>query len=474
MDKFLKFYIAGQWVDPVEPRKAAVINPATEEPAAYISMGSQADVDRAVEAARSAFPSYAQTSTAEKVAFFERVLPILKRRHGEIASLISQEMGCPITFANEAQVTSCIAHTETVIDVLKSYAFEEQVGSTRIIKEPIGVVGLITPWNWPLNQVVCKVLYALAAGCTIVLKPSEIAPLDATIFAEILEEAGLPAGVFNLVNGDGPTVGEAISRHPDIDMVSFTGSTRAGVLVAKAAADSVKRVTQELGGKSANIVFDDADLDTAVRSCVRAISANSGQTCDAPTRLLIARHQYEKAVEIAADEARKHTVGDPADPKTMVGPVANRVQFEKIQRLISHGVAAGARVAAGGPGRPEGLERGFYIQPTIFADVSPDMAIAREEIFGPVLVLIPYDSEDEAVEIANDTEYGLAGYVSSGDLERARRVARRLRAGSIFVNSPDFDVRAPFGGYKRSGNGREVGAYGLTEYLEVKSVVGHG
>ena len=474
MDKFLKFYIAGQWVDPVEPRKAAVINPATEEPAAYISMGSQADVDRAVKAARSAFPSYAQTSTAEKVAFFERVLPILKRRHGEIASLISQEMGCPITFANEAQVTSCIAHTETVIDILKSYAFEEQVGSTRIIKEPIGVVGLITPWNWPLNQVVCKVLYALAAGCTIVLKPSEIAPLDATVFAEILEEAGLPAGVFNLVNGDGPTVGEAISRHPDIDMVSFTGSTRAGVLVAKAAADSVKRVTQELGGKSANIVFDDADLDAAVRSCVRAICANSGQTCDAPTRLLIARHQYEKAVEIAADEARKHTVGDPTDPKTMVGPVANRVQFEKIQRLISNGVAAGARVAAGGPGRPEGLDRGFYIRPTIFADVSPDMAIAREEIFGPVLVLIPYDSEDEAVEIANDTEYGLAGYVSSGDLERARRVARRLRAGSIFVNSPDFDVRAPFGGYKRSGNGREAGAYGLTEYLEVKSVVGHG
>ena len=474
MDKFLKFYIAGEWVDPIEPRAVPVINPATEEPTAHISMGTQADVDRAVKAARLAFPGYSQTSTAEKVAFFERVLPILRRRHGEIASLISREMGCPITFANEAQVTSCVAHTETVIDVLKSYVFEEQVGSTRIIKEPIGVVGLITPWNWPLNQVVCKVLYALAAGCTIVLKPSEIAPLDATIFAEILEEAGLPAGVFNLVNGDGPTVGEAISRHPGIDMVSFTGSTRAGVLVAKAAADSVKRVTQELGGKSANIIFDDADLDAAIRSCVRAVLANSGQTCDAPTRLLVARHQYEKAVEIAADEARKHTVGDPSDPKTMLGPVANRTQFEKIQRLISNGVAGGARVAAGGPGRPEGLERGFYIRPTIFADVSPDMEIAREEIFGPVLVMIPYDSEDEAVEIANDTEYGLAGYVSSADLERARRVARRLRAGSIFVNSPDFDVRAPFGGYKRSGNGREAGAYGLTEYLEVKSVIGHG
>lgn len=474
MDKFLKFYIAGQWVDPVEPRAVAVINPATEEPTAHVSMGTQADVDRAAKAAQQAFPSYSQTSTAQRIAFFERVLPILRRRHQEIASLISREMGCPITFANEAQVTSCIAHTETVIDVLKSYRFEEQVGSTRIVKEPIGVVGLITPWNWPLNQVVCKVLYALAAGCTIVLKPSEIAPLDATIFAEILEEAGLPAGVLNLVNGDGPTVGEAISRHPGIDMVSFTGSTRAGVLVAKAAAESVKRVTQELGGKSANIIFDDADLDAAVRSCVRAAFMNSGQTCDAPTRLLVARHQYADAVEIAADEASKHTVGDPSDPKTVLGPVANRVQFEKIQRLISNGVAAGARVAAGGPGRPEGLERGFYIRPTIFADVSPDMEIAREEIFGPVLVVIPYDSEDEAVEIANDTEYGLAGYVSSADVERARRVARRLRAGSIFVNSPDFDVRAPFGGYKRSGNGREAGAYGLTEYLEVKSIVGHG
>lgn len=474
MNKFAKFYIAGQWVDPIEPRTAAVINPATEEPTAEISMGSRADVDRAVRAAQEAFPTYSQTSTKAKIELFERILPILRRRHGEIAALISQEMGCPITFANEAQVASCVAHTETIIDVLKSYQFEEQLGSTRIVKEPIGVVGLITPWNWPLNQVVCKVLYALAAGCTIVLKPSEIAPLDSTIFAEILEEAGLPAGVFNLVNGDGPTVGEAISSHYGIDMVSFTGSTRAGILVARAAADTVKRVTQELGGKSANIIFDDADLEPVVRAGVRAVLLNSGQTCDAPTRMLVARQQYETAVRIAADEASKFTLGDPADPQTMLGPVANRNQFEKIQHLIASGVSSGARVVVGGVGRPQGLKRGFFVKPTIFADVSPDMAIAREEIFGPVLVMIPYDSEAEAVSMANASEYGLAAYVSSGNIERARRVARQLRAGSIFVNCPDFDVRAPFGGYKRSGNGREAGAYGLAEYLEVKSIVGHG
>jgi aldehyde dehydrogenase (NAD+) len=307
-----------------------------------------------------------------------------------------------------------------------------------------------------------------------VLKPSEIAPLDATIFAEILEEAGLPAGVFNLVNGDGATVGEAISSHTGIDMVSFTGSTRAGILVARAAADTVKRVTQELGGKSANIIFDDADLEPVVRAGVRGVLLNSGQTCDAPTRMLVARQQYETAVRIAADEASKFTLGDPADPQTTLGPVANRIQFEKIQHLIASGVSSGARVVIGGVGRPEGLKRGFFVKPTIFADVSPDMAIAREEIFGPVLVMIPYDSEAEAVSIANASEYGLAAYVSSGNIERARRVARQLRAGSIFVNCPEFDVRAPFGGYKRSGNGREAGAFGLAEYLEVKSIVGHG
>jgi len=474
MNKFLKFYIAGQWVDPVEPRSIPVINPATEEPAAEISLGTATDVGRAARAARDAFPAFSHTSIEWRIGFFERVLVLLQRRKEEIATLISIEMGCPITFSSEAQVTSCIAHTEVVIETLKSYHFEERIGTTLVAKEPVGVVGLITPWNWPLNQVVCKAMYALAAGCTIVLKPSEIAPLDSTLFAEILEEAGLPAGVFNLVNGDGPGVGEAISRHPDIDMVSFTGSTRAGILVAKAAADTVKRVTQELGGKSANIILDDADLEAAVRSGVSSCFANSGQSCDAPTRMLVSRGQYEEAVAIAADEAKHHTVGDPANPATKLGPVANRVQFDKIQRLIASGAASGARAVAGGPGRPEGLERGFYIKPTIFADVTPDMDIAREEIFGPVLVMIPYDGDEEAVEIANASEYGLAGYISSTNIDRARHVARRLRAGSIYINSPEFDPRAPFGGYKRSGNGREGGAHGLTEYLEVKAIVGHG
>ncbi|ACC73942.1 aldehyde dehydrogenase family protein [Paraburkholderia phymatum] len=474
MNKFLKFYIGGQWVDPVEPRTHVVINPATEEPAAEISMGTAADVDRAVRAAREAFPSYSKVSTVEKLQFFKRVLEILKRRQGEIASTISLEMGCPITFANEAQVPMCVSHVEAIIDVLGNFEFEEKVGKTLVVREPIGVVGLITPWNWPLNQIVCKVLYALAAGCTIVLKPSEVAPLDATIFAEILEEAGLPAGVFNLVNGDGATVGEAISRHPDIDMVSFTGSTRAGVLIAKAAADTVKRVTQELGGKSANIILDDVDLESAIRSGVAWCFANSGQSCDAPTRMFVSRTQYEAAISIAADEASKHILGDPSDPKTVLGPVANRTQYEKIQRIIASGVTEGARLVTGGPGRPQGLDRGFYIKPTIFADVTPDMEIAREEIFGPVLTILPYDSEEEAIDLANATEYGLAGFVSAKDIDRARDVARKLRVGTVFVNSPDFDVRAPFGGYKRSGNGREGGVHGLAEYLEIKAIIGHG
>ncbi len=437
-------------------------------------MGTAADVDRAVRAAREAFPSYSKVSTVEKLQFFKRVLEILKRRQGEIASTISLEMGCPITFANEAQVPMCVSHVEAIIDVLGNFEFEEKVGKTLVVREPIGVVGLITPWNWPLNQIVCKVLYALAAGCTIVLKPSEVAPLDATIFAEILEEAGLPAGVFNLVNGDGATVGEAISRHPDIDMVSFTGSTRAGVLIAKAAADTVKRVTQELGGKSANIILDDVDLESAIRSGVAWCFANSGQSCDAPTRMFVSRTQYEAAISIAADEASKHILGDPSDPKTVLGPVANRTQYEKIQRIIASGVTEGARLVTGGPGRPQGLDRGFYIKPTIFADVTPDMEIAREEIFGPVLTILPYDSEEEAIDLANATEYGLAGFVSAKDIDRARDVARKLRVGTVFVNSPDFDVRAPFGGYKRSGNGREGGVHGLAEYLEIKAIIGHG
>ena len=474
MNHFEKFYIDGQWVDPVEPGALEIINPATEEPCARVSSGTSADVDAAVAAARKAFPAYAVTPVANRIALFERVLAEMNRRAEEIAKTISLEMGAPITFAKEAQTATCIGHAEAIIKILKSCELEKNLGTTKVVMEPIGVVGLITPWNWPLNQVVCKVLPALAAGCTVVLKPSEIAPLDAVIFAEILETAGFPPGVFNLVNGLGPVVGEAMSRHKDIDMVSFTGSTVAGIRVAKAAADTVKRVAQELGGKSANILLDDVDLESAVRSGVDACFANSGQSCDAPTRMLVHHAQFEQAVAIAQEHAARFKIGDPADPVTQLGPIANRRQFERIQRLIQGGIDAGARLVAGGVGRPEGCDKGFYVRPTIFADVHGGMEIVREEVFGPVLVMMSYENEDEAVEMANASDYGLAGYVQSGDIERARRIARRLRAGSIFLNYPAWDVMAPFGGYKQSGNGRESGPYGFAEYFEVKAIVGHG
>lgn len=474
MDRFEQFFIGGEWVAPLDPQHLPVINPATEEVVANISLGSPADVDRAVQAAKRAFLAYSQTTIEERIDFFGRLLAVFQRRKDEVAKITMLEMGAPLTFATEAQTGSCIAHIEAMIAILRDYPFEERIGATLIAREPIGVVGLITPWNWPLNQIVCKVLPALATGCTIVLKPSEIAPLDATIFAEMLVEAGLPAGAFNLVNGDGPTVGEAISRHPDVDMVSFTGSTRAGILVAKAAADSVKRVTQELGGKSANIILDDADLASVVRSGVASCFANSGQSCDAPTRMLVPVHQYEEAIAIAASEAAKHVVGDPLDPATVLGPVASKTQFDKVQLLIESGIQQGARVVAGGAGRPEGFEKGYYVKPTIFADVTRDMSIVSEEIFGPVLIIMPYRDVDEAISIANDSEYGLAAYVQSRSVERSRAVARRLRAGSVFLNNPAWDVMAPFGGYKKSGNGREGGPHALAEYLETKAVVGHG
>ncbi|KQV39388.1 MULTISPECIES: aldehyde dehydrogenase family protein [unclassified Rhizobium] len=474
MDNYGKFYIDGEWREPSSGEYLDVVDPSTEKPFAKIALGAPKDVDDAVATARRAFPAYSQVSVADRIAFFKRVLDIFRRRQNEIAEIVTKEMGSPITFSIEAQTATCVAHIEAIIDILQDFSFEERSGTTLIVKEPIGVVGLITPWNWPINQVVCKVLPALAAGCTIVIKPSEIAPLDATIFTEILEEAGLPAGVFNLVNGEGPVVGEAISAHPDIDMVSFTGSTRAGVRVAKAAADTVKRVTQELGGKSANILLDDVDFASAVRNGIVGCFANSGQSCDAPTRMLVPKSRYDEVLAIARDAAGDQTVGDPTDPATVLGPLASEVHFNKVQGLIRQGIDEGATVLVGGPGRPEGLDIGYYVKPTIFANVTNDMKIAQEEIFGPVLCILPYEDEQDAIRIANDTPYGLAAYVQSADQDRARRVARQLRAGSIFINYPDWDPLAPFGGYKQSGNGREAGHHSLSEYLEIKAMVGHG
>lgn len=467
------FYINGQWVEPQQQNFLEVINPATEKSIGQISLGSRKDVDLAVGAATLAFKSYSQSSVSERVSILENVKRGLESRREEIAKTITEQMGAPITFAREAQTFTCIAHVEAMIGILRSFVFEERVGTTLVTKEPVGVVGLITPWNWPLNQIICKVIPAIAAGCTVVLKPSEIAPLDAIIFAEILHDAGLPAGVFNLVNGDGPNVGDAISRHPGIHLVSFTGSTRAGILVAQAAADTVKRVTQELGGKSANIILDDANIAEAVATGVELCLSNSGQSCDAPTHMFVPHRYYEDALNVAALTANAAVVGDPLNEKTQYGPLASKMQFDKVQALICSGIEEGARLVAGGVGRPQGLSTGFYARPTIFADVKPEMSIVREEIFGPVLIISAYEDEAMAIAYANSSHYGLAAYVQSGSLERARDVAKQLRTGSVFINYPDWDVMAPFGGYKQSGNGREGGVHGLVEYLETKANVGY-
>ena len=468
----LKFYIDGAWVDPVEPRTLDVIDPATEEPCGQISLGSAADVDKSVAAARAAFDSYAQTSPEERLDLLNRIIEIYKSRIGDLGEAISHEMGAPLVFAKKVQAPSGLAHIKTAARVLQNYEFEEVQGSTLMRREPVGVVGMITPWNWPQNQITCKVAPALAAGCTMVLKPSEIAPLDAIIFAEILDEAGVPAGVFNLVNGDGPTVGEAMSAHPDIDMMSFTGSTRGGVAVARGSADTVKRVTQELGGKSANILLDDADIARAVKGGVFTCAGNAGQSCNAPTRMLVPMDRMAEAVEAAQSAAGKIAVGDPRDEATTMGPLASAMQFDKVQGLIEKGIEEGAELVAGGPGRPDGLDKGYYVRPTVFANVSNDMTIAREEIFGPVLSIIGYSDEEEAVAIANDTPYGLSGYVSSADPQRAARVARRMRTGNVHINGAMPDLSAAFGGYKQSGNGREWGEHGFEEFLEVKAIFG--
>lgn len=474
MQDHLQFYIDGQWVNPVSPRSLEVINPSNEQAIARISMGSAADVDKAVAAARRAFEGYSRTSREERLALLAKVLEVYQRRYGDFVQTISQEMGAPLWLSKAAQAAMGVAHLGSTIEVLKNFAFEHVQGSTAVVHEPVGVVGMITPWNWPINQIMCKVAPALAAGCTMVLKPSEVAPLNALLVAEVLHEAGVPAGVFNLVNGDGPGVGEAMSSHPGIDMMTFTGSTRAGIAVAKAAADSVKRVAQELGGKSANIVLDDANLQKAVTQGVQAVLMNSGQSCNAPTRMFVPRALHGQAVEIARSVAGAATVADALAEGMHMGPVVSEAQWGKIQALIRKGIEEGATLVAGGTGRPEGLARGYFVKPTVFADVSNDMTIAREEIFGPVLVMIPYDDEEDAIRMANDTVYGLSGYVQSGSLERARRVAARLRTGMVHLNGAGPDFNAPFGGYKQSGNGREWGEHGFRDFLETKAVMGYG
>lgn len=473
MQHLHQFYIDGQWVAPAGQDRIDVINPATEEIAATIAAGTSADVDRAVAAARRAFESFAGTSREERLDLLARIIDIYRRRTEDLAEAISIEMGAPLAFARDRHVPAGLGHLQRAMDVLKTYSFDETINAVVVTREPIGVVGLITPWNWPLNQIGCKVGPALAAGCTMVLKPSEIAPLSAIILTEILDEAGVPAGVFNLVNGDGSNVGQAISSHPDIDMVSFTGSTRAGILVAKAAADTVKRVHQELGGKSPNILLDDADFDAAVVQGARACFANSGQSCNAPTRLLVPFDRQRQAAEVARRIAEETIAGDPNAASTMIGPVVSQVQFDRIQKLIEAGIQEGATLVTGGPGRPAGLNRGYYVKPTVFADVRNDMSIAREEIFGPVLSILPYKDEEDAISIANDTVYGLSSYVTSGDVDRARRVARRIRAGMVHINGSRGDTAAPFGGYKQSGNGREWGRFGFEEFLETKSMFGY-
>lgn len=476
-DNNTKFYIDGTWVNPAVPNPFALVNPASEEVICHISLGSSADVDRAVAAARNAFASYSQTNKQERASLLRRIIDAYKIRFDDIATAITEEMGSPLWFSKKVQVQTALDHFEQAQRVLEAYEFEHMMGGTRIVREPFGVCGFITPWNWPVNQVASKLAPALAAGCTVVVKPSEFAPLSSIILAEVLHEAGLPKGVFNLVNGDGPTVGQAIAGHPGIDLVSFTGSTRAGIQVAKVAADTVKRVHQELGGKSANILLPDVDLAKAVPAGVMRSFTNSGQSCQAPTRMLVHQSQMDEAIRIAKATAEAVVVGSPYAADSQLGPLISRLQFDRVQKLIETGVAEGATLVCGGPGRPAGLNRGYYVRPTIFAHVTPNMTLAQQEVFGPVLVMMSYKDEDDAVEIANGTVYGLAGYVWSGDIANARRVGARLRAGRIYLNNAPHgkaqDVEAPFGGYKQSGNGRECGLFGLEEFLEIKAIIGY-
>lgn len=469
MIESLQFYVGGKWVDPVRPATLDVYNPATEEAFGRISAGSAADVAAAVAAARAAQPAWAATSREERLAVLARIAGEYQKRLGDLATAITEEMGAPASLSQRAQAPVGLGHIMTAIEVLKTFEFEQDKGPTRISRVPIGVCGLITPWNWPMNQIACKVAPALATGCTMVLKPSEEAPFSAKIFAEIMDAAGVPAGVFNMVHGTGPEVGAAISSNPDIDMVSFTGSTNAGIKVARAAAATVKRVTQELGGKSPNIILDDEGFAGGVTRGTMSVMNNSGQSCNAPTRMLVPHSRRDEAVAIATATVDGLIVGDPKG-NAHLGPVVNRNQFERVQSYIEIGIEEGASLVAGGPGRPEGLERGFYVKPTVFADVTNDMRIAREEIFGPVLSILSYSDLDEAVEIANDTTFGLSAYVQSADIEKAREIASKLQAGQVSINGGS-DLKAPFGGFKTSGNGREWGEYGFHEFVETRAIL---
>ena len=470
--EYRQFYIDGRWVDPIEARELQVINPATEAVAGVISMGSAADVDRAVAAARRAFESFSHTSPQERRTLLERILAGYKTHYDEIATAISDEMGAPMKLARESQAAVGVGHLTAMIDVLQHFKFEEKHGVARLMLEPVGVCALITPWNWPINQIAAKVVPALAAGCTMVLKPSEFSPFSAIIWAKVLHEAGVPAGVFNLINGDGPTVGAALAVHPDVDMVSFTGSTRAGTEVAKGAAATVKRVHQELGGKSPNVLLDDVDFERAVKASVLHVLQNSGQSCNAPTRMLVPAAKLAAVEAIAKKVAESVVVGDPKAEGTAVGPVVSKIQFDRVEAFIAQGISAGAKVVTGGSGRPAGLSKGYFVKPTIFSNVTNDMVIAREEIFGPVLCILPYETEEEAIRIANDTPYGLAAYVWSKDPARARRIGARIRAGQVILNGARGDMNTPFGGFKRSGNGREWGEHGLRDFLEIKAMLG--
>ena len=470
MREALKFYIGGRWVEPVEPRSIEVRNPADESVVGHLSMGGAADVDRAVKAARAAFPAWSETSREERLDIMQRIVSGLKARHAELGRVICEEMGANAEFAHQVHAGVGMVHMKTAMRVLKDYEFVHDRGGTKVVHEPIGVCAFITPWNYPINQIAVKVAPALATGCTMVLKPSELSPFSAQIWAEVLEAAGVPAGVFNLVNGDGPTVGRALAAHPDVDMVSFTGSTGAGVDVAQTAALTVKRVAQELGGKSPNIILDHSGFPQAVKAGVQSVMTNCGQSCNAPTRMLVPRARMDEAAEVAKSLVEGMSVGDPRE--CQLGPVVSQAQWNKIQDLIRSGVEEGARLVTGGPGRPDHLDKGYYVKPTIFADVDNGMTIARQEIFGPVLSIIAYDDVDHAIELANDTDYGIAAYISGDDPSLLNRIAGRLRAAQVIVNSPPPDPMAPFGGYKRSGNGREWGDYGFHEFLEVKAVIG--
>ena len=470
-----KFYIAGQWVAPRSQANMPVLNPANERQIGIVPLGDAADVDEAVAAAVSAFPAYSQTRKSERVALLQSLMKVTQSRFEDLAQAMRMEMGAPITMAREAQADAAIGHLQGFMDALAELVERETLSNGDILlREPIGVCGLITPWNWPMNQIALKVIPALATGCCCVLKPSEHTPISAMIYAEIIDAAGFPPGVFNLVQGDGPTVGAALSRHKDVQMMSFTGSTRAGTAVTRDAAETVKRVTLELGGKSPNLVFADCDLEAQVSASVAECMYNTGQSCDAPTRLLAQRSCYEAVLEIVKRVAEATEVGDPAQEGAHIGPLFDRIQFDRVQAMIKVGLEEGARLLAGGLGRPEGIDAGWFVKPTIFCDVSNDMRIAQEEIFGPVLVIIPFEDEAEAIEIANDTPYGLAAYLQTGDPARAERVAARLRAGAIHINGGGFNYGSPFGGYKQSGNGREGGMMGLEDYLETKTLHGLG